>query len=571
MGKTVILLHRNDLRLRDQPAYLAAHQTDSKVDKVLPVFVFDERAQELSGLPDYKREGPEARTRLCGFWRSGPHKTRFLAEAVYDLQSNLKKVNSNLLVRFGKPEKIVASLAKALQADGSEVAVYTQKEFCSEELAVERKLAKALQQISVDVRYFDNTTLVRPEDLPFKLEDLPNVYTAFRTAVEKLDEMAKPPVDTPSKYKPCPSIPRDCGYGEQFDQEADPLATVLPYLLKPMQDSPQTEFDQLSDKSAVPFRGGETSALERVEYYFKEGEKGSSAPPVKKYKTTRNGMLGHSYSTKLSGFFAVGCISPKTVIQALDQYHQKHGETKDSYWVSFEMLWRDYFLFCGRKFGTKLFTLDGFEGAINPKAARQKENKWKPWDPKDRVLKSWLNGTTGIPLIDANMRELVQTGYMSNRGRQNVASFLIKDLAYYDWRIGAEYFEALLYDHEPCANSGNWQYQAGVGNDPRSDRQFNPIKQSKDYDADGSYVRHWIPELKNVPTIKVHNPWLLTSEEREKYGVHDYPQQPVVEQSSWKSHYNRSSKESNHGGSDSRKGNNRRGPSRGGRGRGGKH
>ena len=87
--------------------------------------------------------------------------------------------------------------------------------------------------------------------------------------------------------------------------------------------------------------------------------------------------------------------------------------------------------------------LDGFEGAIRPKQARQKEAEWKAWDPKDPVVQSWLQGTTGVPLIDANMRELVQSGFMSNRGRQNVASFLIKDLPYYDWRIGAEFFVCL--------------------------------------------------------------------------------------------------------------------------------
>ena len=108
-------------------------------------------------------------------------------------------------------------------------------------------------------------------------------------------------------------------------------------MLKPLQDAPQSEFDQISDKSAVPFRGGETSAKKRVEFYFEQGPEGQD-PPVKTYKTTRNGMLGHAYSTKLSPFFSLGCVSPRYVYEALQRYHKKHGETKDSYWVQFEML-----------------------------------------------------------------------------------------------------------------------------------------------------------------------------------------------------------------------------------------
>ena len=113
---------------------------------------------------------------------------------------------------------------------------------------------------------------------------------------------------------------------------------------------------------------------------------------------------------------------------------------------------------------------------------------------------------TGIPLIDANMRELNATGYMSNRGRQNVASFLVKDLKI-NWQLGAEYFESQLLDYDPCSNYGNWNYVAGVGSDPREDRYFNIASQARRYDPEAKYIRHWIKDLKDAPLELIHNPF----------------------------------------------------------------
>jgi deoxyribodipyrimidine photo-lyase len=119
---------------------------------------------------------------------------------------------------------------------------------------------------------------------------------------------------------------------------------------------------------------------------------------------------------------------------------------------------------------------------------------------------------------------------MSNRGRQNVASFLTKNLGI-DWRWGAEWFESVLIDYDVCSNWGNWNYTAGVGNDARGFRFFNITKQAKDYDPQGEYVKHWLPELVYLPAAKVHEPWKLLPVEQQRFGVRlgvDYPQ-PVVD------------------------------------------
>jgi len=128
----------------------------------------------------------------------------------------------------------------------------------------------------------------------------------------------------------------------------------------------------------------------------------------------------------------------------------------------------------------------------------------------------WAIGKTGVPFVDANMRELTATGWMSNRGRQNVASFLVRDLKV-NWQMGAEYFESQLIDYDTCSNWGNWNYVAGVGSDPREDRYFNILTQAKNYDPLGDYVRLWCPELAKVPVDKIHRPDLLTPDESAHY------------------------------------------------------
>jgi deoxyribodipyrimidine photo-lyase len=146
---------------------------------------------------------------------------------------------------------------------------------------------------------------------------------------------------------------------------------------------------------------------------------------------------------------------------------------------------------------------------------------------------AWVEGKTGFPLVDANMRELAATGFMSNRGRQNVCSFLALELNL-DWRLGAEYFESVLLDHDVHSNYGNWC--AGAGMTGGRLNRFNIVKQGKDYDQHGEYVRHWLPELKDVPPQFVHEPWKMNHFQQKEYGCRlgvDYPN-PIVKPYVWK-------------------------------------
>lgn len=277
--------------------------------------------------------------------------------------------------------------------------------------------------------------------------------------------------------------------------------------------------------SVHPFTGGETHALERLDHLINSGS-------MTAYKSSRNGLMGTDFSTKLSAYLALGSITSRQIHSSMcifengsdtdDRYKDVEGygkgENEGTYGVRFELLWRDYMRLCTRKFGPRLFRLGGF------REEEDAHSKWNKLDhPKVGVSKKqirdsverFLNGTTGMGFIDASQRECYHTGYTSNRARQNVASFLAKHL-YIDWRVGAEWYECMLVDYDVSSNWGNWQYVAGVGNDPRgNDRIFNPVKQAFDYDPKAEYVLAWVDELRGVEELgQIFQAWTIDDDEK---------------------------------------------------------
>jgi deoxyribodipyrimidine photo-lyase len=263
----------------------------------------------------------------------------------------------------------------------------------------------------------------------------------------------------------------------------------------------------LADKRGVlTMHGGETAALARIRHYA------TDTTALRTYKETRNGMLGADYSSKLSPWLAAGCVSPRTVLAAVRAHEAAHGANDSTYWLLFELLWRDYFRLAAGVHGARFFSLSG----VGPTAASAPGASATVWGRDPSLRTAWCLGRTGYPFVDACMRELLLTGFMSNRGRQNVASFLARDLAL-DWRIGAAWFEALLIDHDPCSNYGNWAYVAGVGADPRESRYFLIPKQARTYDPDGAFMRTWLPELARVSTDALIEPARLPTAVRAVY------------------------------------------------------
>jgi deoxyribodipyrimidine photo-lyase len=264
------------------------------------------------------------------------------------------------------------------------------------------------------------------------------------------------------------------------------------------------------------FKGGEDEGFRRLQTYFWDQDR------LRFYKETRNGLLGADYSSKFSPWLALGCLSPRNVYEEVQRYEKERTKNQSTYWLIFELIWRDYFRFISKKHGNRIFQLGGVKNNVD-KWSREEEVFWK-----------WANGQTGIPFIDANMRELNATGFMSNRGRQNVASFLVNDLKI-DWRWGATYFESQLIDYDVYNNWGNWMYIAGVGNDPRENRYFNTLRQAENFDPKGDYVRHWVSELASIPGFDIHQPFELSTSQLKDYGVSlgsSYPQ-PLIMNKAW--------------------------------------
>jgi deoxyribodipyrimidine photo-lyase len=464
----ILIWYRNDLRLQDHEPLVRALRNGADV---IPVYCFDPR---------------QFGTTSYGFPKTGVFRAQFLLESLTDLRQNLRNLGSDLVVRQGLPEAVIPAIAQELQAE----AVYYHREVTSEELAVEQALNTALNAISVSTKTFWGHTLYHPEDLPFDIQDVPELFTSFRKQVEKSSTVYEI-FPAPSRLDELPEIAR----GEL------PTLTDLGW-----------EASQKDPRSLITFKGGETAGLARLHHYFWQQDH------LKVYKETRNGMLGEDYSSKFSPWLALGCLSPRYIYWEVQKYETERLKNDSTYWLIFELLWRDYFRFICAKHGKKIFYRSGLQGVSIP---------WKEdWER----FHLWRDGKTGFPLVDANMQEIAATGFMSNRGRQNVASFLTKNLGI-NWQMGAEWFESLLIDYDVCSNWGNWNYTAGVGNDARGFRFFNITKQAKDYDPQGEYVKHWLPVLANIPAAKVHEPWKLLPVEQQRFGARlgvDYPN-PIVD------------------------------------------
>jgi len=461
--KRAVVWFRSDLRLHDNEALTHAINT---ADEIIPLYIFDERV--FNGSTSF------------GFAKTGVHRAQFMTESINDLRSSFKSLSANLIVRIGKPEEIIPEICRNHKANW----VYCNRERTKEEVTVQDELEAQLWTIGVEMRYCRGKMLYHTADLPFPITQSPDVFTIYRKEVEKLIPVREP-IAAPVKITMVEGIED---------------GTIPTY----------HDFDSDTDgvEPAFPLKGGETAALAELKYYLHETNL------VSNYKKTRNEMLGRDYSSKFSCYLAVGNLSPKLIYAELKKVEKNIKSNEGVYWLYFELLWRDFFRLIGKKYGSKIF----LKGGINDKVLEQKSEELS-------LFNIWKEGRTGFPLIDANMRELNQTGFMSNRGRQIVASFLIYEMKM-NWLMGAEYFESMLVDYDPCSNYGNWQYIAGVGVDPRQGRRFNLVFQGQKHDPDATYIKHWIPELKDCPASMLTNPNKYHADQFFENGItlgKDYP------------------------------------------------
>lgn len=469
-GKKIGVWFRNDLRLHDHQPILEAI---SRADSVIPIFCFDPRTFS---------------TTTYGTAKTGYFRAKFLLESVQALRDKLRSKGAELIILQGKPEEEIINLATAIGLN--QLLAY--KEVASEEIHISDLVEEKLWKLKIPVDLFLGNTLFNKEDLPFPIKDVPDTFSIFKKRV-----------DRDSHVRSCFEEPLTIPYSEKIEPGELPDLEFFGFTKR-----------EPDSRAVLEFHGGEPAGLERLHEYIWEKEL------IKTYKTTRNGLLGADYSSKLSAWLSLGCLSPRKVYEQIKAFENNRVSNGSTQGLFYELLWRDYFRFVFKKFGNRLFHEEGLRTEAPPADA----------DTASAYFQKWKDGQTGIPFIDANMRELSATGFMSNRGRQVVASFLIYECKV-PWTMGAAWFEEILIDYNAATTWGNWAFIAGVGNDPKGFQPLNVIKQAYDFDSKGEYVKYWIPELQNLPSYLVHQPYVMTADQQKLYGLepgNNYPAPMVV-------------------------------------------
>ena len=378
-----------------------------------------------------------------GFKKTEKYRAKFLLETMSDLKSQLETLNISLIVTHRDFGQSINEIIDQYAITN----IYTQTEWTRDELIEELSIPNEINLI----KDFDQF-LFSPNDVSSLYDNIPRGFSNFRKKCEKYLSVN----DTLS-------IPKSLNSDNKISIE---------YPIPSLSDLGFKDFEVHKD-SVFRFKGGEINAKNRIRNYFFETRN------VSTYKLTRNGLIGEDYSSKFSPWLANGSVSVKYIFKSLKEYEKEVEKNDSTYWLYFELIWRDFFKYVSMQHKDKFFNKDGIYG---------EDKEWL--DDKD-VLLNWINGKTNEPFVNANMIELSQTGFMSNRGRQNVSNYLTKELKI-DWRIGAEYFESMLIDYDVHSNYGNWLYNAGIGNDSMPFRKFNPKLQSERYDPDKSYEKIWL-------------------------------------------------------------------------------
>ena len=425
---TALVWLRNDVRFQDQQSFFNACKS---YDRVVAYYTFEPK--------DFEKT-------TWGFQKIGKFRTRFNIETLQSLQPELKEKNITLIVEKRSATLGIPHWIEDLNAS----ALFFQEEWTAEEKLISNAVCDSLsKKIQVFTNY--DQFLFHPDDIPMDIDSIPQMFTVFRKKCEKY-----------STIKSC--IP------EPVILDKKSLLTA-PFSVPTLEELGFASFETPTH-AAFPFLGGTSSALNRITDYFWKSERLSF------YKQTRNGLLGTDYSSKFSPWLANGTISARMIYWEVQRYEKEIQKNESTYWLIFELIWRDYFKYISLKHGNAIFHLGGIL------------DKKYTWDSNSEIFLKWTEGKTAEPFVNANMIELKKTGFMSNRGRQNVASFFAKSMLM-DWRMGAAYFEQQLIDYDAHSNWGNWLYVAGVGNDPR-DRKFNIKLQADRYDAKGQYQKRWL-------------------------------------------------------------------------------
>lgn len=459
--KTGLVWFKNDLRLHDNEALC---QAISKCDQL--VFFFSVEPHLYKTI-DFK------------FKKAGINRFKFLEQTLVNLQKKLEDIGGHLIVSSHSAVEELPKLVEAFEISE----VYAEDEYAQEELDIKHNIVKQLPEVNFN--FYWGKTLYHIDDIPFSIAEIPMTSKAYRIPTSKA-----------SRVRPTFKAP------EHVVSHPGASSTTFPSY--EIYDFTASEYDA----AKLFLKGGEDEALSRLRYYMFESQL------LTGYRWSRNQSLGLDYSSKFSPYLALGCLSPRLIYEAVKDYESKVKKNQSTWWLIFELVWRDFFTFKGMKMGNALFSSEGYK------------HKKINFENDENKFERWQHGTTGIPFIDAHMRQLNETGYMSNRGRVNCASYFVKDLNI-DWTWGAAYFESRLIDYDVSANWMNWHMQTF------EIYYTNPVHQSLKYNAN-DYIAKWIPELTTIKDNRIHAPWLFGELNAET----NYPQ-PIEVYKKWSRSLNR--------------------------------
>jgi deoxyribodipyrimidine photo-lyase len=388
-----------------------------------------ERPGNIAGIitSDSIHRGNSGELSPLGIPRVSQVRHRFYSQAIEELERQYRALDLPLIqCRISIAEHLLSRDSRDLPG-----VLYVPTPRGSEEREDLNALKRTLSGMphAPRLRLIPPNTLICPDDLPFEIEAMPRTFSAFRRRIEKRD------------YR-------------EYRFAASPM----------------------------PDRRAPGTGSARVEYYLFASDR------IARYKETRNGLGSGDYSSRFSPWLAIDALRASEVGRRILDYEQERVKNESTYWLIFELLWRDFFYYLFLAVGDAMFTPRGFKGVQSPGL----DEAWRSDPGVWTRFRNWAYGESGQDFIDAIMRELYATGESSNRARQCAASYLIHDLKC-PWWWGAWWFEHCLIDYDPLSNWGNWAYIAGVGADPKPVRHFNIPKQAATHDPRGIY-RTWVKE-----------------------------------------------------------------------------
>ena len=449
-----IFWHRRDLRIEDNIGLFEATRNSKSL---IGLYILDPNLLNLN------RTTSEAKN-----W--------FLGESLLELQKNWLKRGSRLLILNGDPTKLISKLADLINAE----CIYWNENIEPYEINRDKIITEQLKKDKRKVYTFLDQLIVNPINIKTNNQEPYKVYGPFYRKwidiISQTNITNKNSIDilrTPEKIRGLDdkelSLIKNSDLNYCITKESKPIYDLL-------------SLNRFKDTNLCPCKPGESESIKQLNFFIQSGS-------INLYNQARD-IPSLESTSNLSAALSLGTISCRAVWNgaqrsknlATNQYQINSIDT----WIK-ELAWREFYQ-------NALFNYPELE-----KGPYRKKWLCFPWQNRDDWFEAWGNGLTGIPIIDASIRQLIYSGWMHNRCRMIVASFLVKDLLI-DWRWGEKFFMKNLVDGDLASNNGGWQWSASSGMDPKPMRIFNPFRQASKFDGDGNYIRKWIPELRHIST-----------------------------------------------------------------------